>query len=409
MAGLGSFIEEEFAQSLGEFEDRFEYSRQIEQKLTDNQKGILISLLYILQKEKQEDDCNIIIWHLIDNISNKKIKIRMKTDLSSISAREKYFNKIAKASHQRLLRIREIRTLSNLFKAFHNNKVDRFLKYSRLSLVFGIASFAIYFIRFIITLLDIAKTLVFYADGKKMDVFLDQLDRRGTNILNDLVWTVINASSFLTVIGVFAFASSVIVFPIINFLGYAFDLWNESNDLKKTKHRYKKILEANRDRDINIDIETLIKNDLKEKIKKHNLSIAIASNLLMFDLIACGITIAMVVVLTNPIAMGVAFGIAAVCALTTVLCSRIKNRYKKDEKFKAEVDAAIKTCITNPEGKVSYAEHFYLGLKLLSLFYSNVKSRVSSLKSNSCCFATIITKLKNRNNSSAEHNEQVVS
>ena len=346
--------------------------------LTDKQKEIFIGSLEYAYNKKYK----LIQNYLLSLIINDQILKRRKENPQEESARDKLCQRMARASQQRLKRVREIKTLSYMARVFNSKKLNVFLKNYHLTRILGILSFSIYSLRLLTNLCVIACTF-FKNFGKSCfwDLLGDQWSRIGTNILNDAVWSGINVFDFLIFIGQVSLSSAPIVLPIINFVGYVFDLWNEINDMKKTIKNYCEIFFSVSKGGVNSTVNEEIINLIKdEKINKHRLSIAIAANLLLFNFAASIVVIAIVVAaVSNPIGLGFAFFTVAFCALTTVLCSRIKGRYKKNEEFKQKVDKEIGVETAGKEFNLS--RNFSWGFKLFKIYIFDLKSRAK----NCCC------------------------
>ncbi len=348
--------------------------------LTDKQKEIFIGSLEYAYNQKYK----LIQDHLLSLLINDQILKRRKENLQEISVRDKVCQQMARASQQRLKRVREIKTLSYMARVFNSKKLDSFLKNYHLTRILGILSFSIYSLRLLTNLCVIACTfLKNFGKSCFWGLLGDQWSRRGTNIFNDAVWSGINLFDFLIFIGQVSLSSAPIVLPIINFVGYVFDLWNEINDMKKTIKNYDKIFYLTRvganNLPINRDINGLIEKDKLAKINKHRLSIAIAANLLLFNFAASIVVIAIVVAaVSNPIGLGFAFSTVAFCALTTVLCSRIKGRYNKDRGFRGKIDKIIG--VKDEDLEFNLSRSFSWGFKLFKIYIFDLKSRAKK-----CC------------------------
>ena len=94
------------------------------------------------------------------------------------------------------------------------------------------------------------------------------------------------------------------------------------------------------------------------------------------------------------------FSIVALCALTTVLCSRIKAKYKKNETFKADVDKEIG--VKDLSESFSMKMIFSWGLKLFKIY---MRSKPGA--NNSCCCPFERFSKSNRNNT-AERQGQAI-
>jgi hypothetical protein len=344
--------------------------------LTDKQKEIFIGSLEYAYNKKYK----LIQDYLLSLLINDRIRKRRKESPQEASVRDKACQQMARASQQRLKRVREIKTLSYMARVFNSKKLNGFLKNYHLTRILGILSFSIYSLRLLTNLCVIACTFKNFGESCFWDLLGDQWSRIGTNILNDAVWSGINGFDFLIFIGKVSFTSAPIVLPIINFVGYVFDLWNEINDMKKTIKNYCEIFFSVSKGGVNSTVNEEIINLIKdEKINKHRLSIAIAANLLLFNFAASIVVIAIVVAaVSNPIGLGFAFFTVAFCALTTVLCSRIKGIYKKNEEFKQKVDKEIGVETAGKEFNLS--RNFSWGFKLFKIYIFDLKSRAKN-----CC------------------------
>jgi hypothetical protein len=187
---------------------------------------------------------------LLNGIKNQRKRKELDPDLAEqgISG-SKLVEKITKLSNKRLLWAREFKLLVYTSKVL-NTRVANYIinhRVAKFSLfyTFGIASFALYSLRLLSNLAIMLYTVsTNHKDNSASNLFKDQWIRRGSAISNDIFWVGINSFDFLVFVGKISLPFAPIILPVVNFIGYLFDIFNEINALKRTQRNYEKIKDS---------------------------------------------------------------------------------------------------------------------------------------------------------------------